>query len=223
MNKTVLAIVAHSDDEALGCGGTLSRHSAEGDHVHIVVLADGVSSRGPSNGEMETERKDASHKAASIMGVKSVTSLGLPDNQMDSLALLQIVQKIEPIIASLSPDIIYTHHLGDLNIDHQVTHQAVMVACRPMPNASVREIYTFEVLSSTEWASPQYPIFQPQMFVDISAYIEKKCDALLAYTDEMRRTPHSRCIEHARHLAAHRGHTIGVQAAEAFMTVRLIK
>ena len=223
MNKTVLIVAAHADDEALGCGGTIARHVAEGDTVHAVFMADGVSSRPNSAADALERRMSAAKQAHEILGLQRVAYLGLPDNRMDSLPLLDVVQALESVIQAITPQVIYTHHHGDLNIDHRITHQAVMTACRPLPGSPVREIYAFEVLSSTEWATPQQEPFVPNVFVDISDFLDTKHKALQAYQLEMRFAPHSRSIEHAEYLARHRGHSICVAAAEAFVAIRLIR
>lgn len=223
MNKTVLIVAAHTDDEALGCGGTIARHVAEGDMVHAVFMADGVSSRQDTKANDIKNRKAAEKRAHEILGLRKVQYLGLPDNRMDSLPLLDVVQPLEKIILKLTPQIIYTHHHGDLNIDHRITHQAVMTACRPIPGNTVLEIYGFEALSSTEWATPQQEPFVPNVFVDISEYLDVKLKALKAYKIEMRPAPHSRSIEHAEILSKHRGYSMGVEAAEGFVAVRIIR
>ena len=222
-SRNVVIVAAHSDDEALGCGGTIARHAMEGDTVHAVFMADGVSSRPGSTGEELRDRVAAARRAHEILGIQRVEYLGLPDNRMDSEPLLDIVKNLERVLQSMDPEIIYTHHHGDLNVDHRITHQAVMTVCRPTPGASVRAIYGFEVLSSTEWATPQQDPFLPNAFVDISAFLETKLQALRAYRSEMRDHPHSRSLEHVECLARHRGYSAGVGAAEAFMVIRIIR
>lgn len=223
MNKTILIVAAHTDDEALGCGGTIARHKADGDMVHAIFMADGVSARLDLVTDNLERRMRAAKRAHEILGLRRVEYLGLPDNRMDSMPLLDVLRVLEPVILSVAPQVIYTHHHGDLNIDHRITHQAVMTACRPLPGSPVREIYGFEVLSSTEWATPQQEPFLPNLFVDISDFIGIKRKALQAYDVEMRPAPHSRSIEHAELLARHRGLSVGVAAAEAFVAVRMIK
>lgn len=221
--KTVLVVAAHADDEVLGCGGTIARHVQEGDAVHLVLMADGVYSRRGSSESDLVRRIESSKRAQSILGVSSSQSLELPDNKMDSVPLLVIVQKLESVLEEIQPSIVYTHHHGDLNIDHRLTHAAVMTACRPVPGSSVREIYGFEVLSSTEWAPQQGSPFLPDYFVDITQQLRTKLAALEAYAEEMRKTPHSRSMAHAEVLAHHRGYSVGVRAAEAFEVYRIIR
>lgn len=168
-------------------------------------------------------RQQATESARSILGVSTMAFLDLPDNRLDSLPLLDIVQPLEALIGKILPEVIYTHHYGDLNVDHRLVHQAVMTACRPLPCSTVQEILTFEVMSSTEWGSPGLFPFVPNLFVDISAQMEIKMRALEAYAIEMRARPHSRSMEHMRCLAEHHGYCIGVHAAEAFMVMRVLR
>ena len=218
--NTVLVVAAHTDDEALGCGGTIARHVAEGDIVYAVFMADGVSSRAGTGLADLVSRNEAAENARVILGIKENFYVGLPDNCMDSIPLIDIVQKLEAIVDKLKPNIVYTHHHGDLNIDHRITHQAVMTACRPVPSSSVRVIYAFEVMSSTEWGMQGQFSFVPNQFVDVTDYMNIKLDALNAYKIEMRSAPHSRSIAHIKCLANHRGMSVGVDAAEAFSVVR---
>lgn len=222
MNKTILVVAAHPDDEALGCGGTIARHIAQGDHVHVIFMTDGVSSRGSDESIQLVRRNHARDKALKILGVKAWYTLAFPDNRMDSVPLLDVVQALEPIIEEVQPTRIYTHHHGDLNVDHRVTHQAVITACRPVPGYNVGEILAFEVMSSTEWATPGFAPFIPKAYVDISDFLPKKLEALTAYDLEMRPVPHSRSVAHIEALARHRGNCMGLEVAEAFEIIRLI-
>ena len=198
MNKTILVIAAHSDDEALGCSGVIARHVAEGDKVHLLFMTDGVASRsGSGDGD---NRLTSAHGASKILRVTSFTNLNFPDNQMDSIPLLDIVKEIENTIVQTQPEVIYTHHIGDLNIDHQITHKAVVTACRPQPGFCVEEVYAFEVLSSTEWNTPGVQAFSPNVFIDITDYIDIKKQVLEIYSEEMRQPPHSRSIDNALRL-----------------------
>ena len=221
--KTILVVAAHADDEALGCGGTIAKHVASGDLVYVAFLADGVTSRLESNESDHYLRETAAENAQKIFGTKKYYMLGFPDNRMDSLGLLDIVQKLEKVVQEVQPQVVYTHHIGDLNIDHRITHQATMTACRPVPGSSVEEIYAFEVLSSTEWQSPGYLPFLPNVFVDISNFVEIKEQVLEKYSEEMRPAPHSRSIENCIRQNAVRGSSVGVLYAEAFECIRYIK
>jgi LmbE family N-acetylglucosaminyl deacetylase len=223
MTKTVLVVAAHPDDEVLGCGGTLARHVAEGDIVHAVFMTDGVSSRGKGNDNAIKSRLEAADKAHKIIGISCSEYLTFPDNSLDTVPLLDIVRSIEEVIEKFAPQIVYTHNQADLNIDHCITHRAVMTSCRPLPGCSVREIYSFEVMSSSEWSPFSENVFTPKMYKDISPYIDLKMAALQAYRLEMRNAPHARSMEHLRALATHRGHSVGVEYAESFVVERLIE
>ena len=218
----ILVVAAHSDDEALGCGGTVAKHISDGDKVTVVYMTDGVSSRTSNNCGESGERVCASHQAMKVLGVIDVRQFGFPDNKMDSVPLLEVTQAIESVIIDISPAIVYTHFAHDLNVDHRVTHNAVMTACRPQTWSSVKKILSFEVLSSTEWNSPSQPTFKPQYIIDISKYWGKKLEALKCYQEEMREFPHSRSYKCVEALAVLRGSTNGLEKAEAFFVERII-
>jgi LmbE family N-acetylglucosaminyl deacetylase len=228
-NKTILVVAAHPDDEVLGCGGTMARYSRAGHKVLTLILAEGLTSR---RGEYDRNHQapemlklvEAAQRANDILGVSSLTLKGFPDNRMDSLDRLEVIREVERFIQATQPEIVYTHHRGDLNIDHQITHEAVTTACRPMPGQPVTKLCFFEVPSSTEWQVPAWlPAFVPNYFVEISDTLGLKLEALGAYCSEIRPWPHARSIEAVEHLARWRGATAGVSAAEAFVLGREVK
>lgn len=223
MNEKVLVVAAHADDEVLGCGGTIAKHAKNGDEVTLVLMADGVGSRDGSENLDYSKRKEAAEHSARILGIRKIIQLDLPDNAMDSLPLLHVVKKLEKATEQLSPKIIYTHHHGDLNIDHRFTFQAVMTVFRPFPGSPVHEIHSFEVMSSTEWNGTASNRFIPDYFVDITEFLPIKIKALEAYQEEMRDSPHSRSLGHLVALAHHRGNSVGLEAAEGFKVSRVIK
>ena len=223
----VLVIAAHPDDEILGCGGTIARHARAGDEVHVMILAEGLTSRnaaGSSAGQEDLpELAQAAQRANALLGVTHLSMHGLPDNRLDSLDRLDVIKVIEKKVFSLMPEVVYTHHVGDMNIDHRVIHDAVNTACRPTPGHPVRTLLYFEVASSTEWQVPgSAPVFAPTWFVDISTNLDAKLKALHEYQMEMREWPHPRSYKAVEHLARWRGATIGVDAAESFVLGRLI-
>jgi LmbE family N-acetylglucosaminyl deacetylase len=222
----VLIIAAHPDDEVLGCGGTIAKHVQNGDSVHVVILAEGVTSRDKVRqrenraGEL-SQLEQAAHEAGWILGVRSVELYDFPDNRMDAVDLLDVVKVIETIIDKYKPDMVYAHHAGDVNVDHRIVHQAVVTACRPLPGQCVKTLLFFEIPSSSEWQTPgSAPAFLPNYFVDISGCLDRKLRALKAYEGEMRSWPHPRSIEAVEHLARWRGNSVGVQAAEGFVLGR---
>ena len=223
MNNNILVVASHPDDEVIGCGGTIAKHVEKKDNVHLLFMSDGVTSRKSCSEDEFKLRKNAAINAKSILGASSIDFLDFPDNKMDTVPFLNVVQKLELVLNKIKPSIIYTHHHGDLNIDHQITQKSVMTACRPMPGSIVKEIYGFEIMSSTEWSTPQQSVFIPNYFVDISKQLSTKIKALQAYKEEMRPMPHSRSIDHIEILARHRGNCVGIDAAEAFEVYRMIK
>jgi LmbE family N-acetylglucosaminyl deacetylase len=223
MNR-VLVVAAHPDDEVLGCGGAIARHVSEGDSVRVVLLAEGITSRRASlqDGSID-ELHAAARRANKLLGVDEVLLDGLPDNRMDSLDRLKITQRIECHIEQWRPSVVYTHHCGDVNLDHQIVHHAVVTACRPQPGHCVERLLFFEVASSTEWQPPGSGApFLPNWFVDVSGTLDRKLAALGAYESEMRSWPHSRSLRGVEHQARWRGASLGVEAAEAFMLGRCL-
>ncbi len=224
--KKILAIVAHPDDEVLGCFGTLARLIQEGNEVYTLILGEGKTSR--------DEKRDISNKkdeisllnseimdANNIIGVKKVFIESFPDNRFDSVDLLDIIKVISKVKEEIEPDIIFTHFANDLNIDHQITYKAVITATRPMQGESVKEIYSFEVLSSTEWNFPLS--FSPDTFYDISDTLDLKIQAMQKYHSELCRYPHPRSLEGIELSAKYWGMRMGRKYIEAFQSVRIIK
>lgn len=224
MNK-VLVIAAHPDDEILGCGGTIAKHCLAGDEVNIAIMAEGLTSRDiKANRDIYKEEIKLLHenteKAMKILEAKNVDFFNFPDNRMDSADILDVIKKIESLVEKYTPNIVYTHYMHDLNIDHQITSRAVITACRSLPGQCVRQLLFFEVLSSTEWQIPYS--FSPNWFVNVEDTFEKKLDALKCYDSEMRQYPHSRSYEGVNLLARYRGMNVGCLFAEAFYLGRNI-
>lgn len=224
----VIVIAAHPDDEVLGCGGTIARHCAQGDEVHIVIMAEGLTSRDKARDisirvDNLAALEECAREAGKKLGVASVSMEQFPDNRMDSVDLLDIVKTVERHLADVSPRIVYTHHGGDLNIDHRIVHDAVVTACRPYPEQTVNSLLFFEVPSSTEWAiSGRSDPFSPNWFVDIIDTLDKKLEVCSAYRSEMRQWPHPRSLQGVENLARQRGVSVGLEAAEAFVLGRQI-
>lgn len=224
----ILVVAAHPDDEVLGCGGTIARLESEGNDVSVLILGEGVTSRFEDRELADRSLIDELHsrcrQAVALLGVREVLLCELPDNRFDTVPLLKIVKMIEAQVSRIAPDVIYTHHGGDLNIDHRITHQAVLTATRPVDGRLVREIYAFEIPSSTEWAFHKIePVFQPNFFVDITDNLDRKIEALSLYDSEARPFPHPRSSGAIRAIAQRWGSAVGCEAAEAFELIRAIK
>jgi len=224
----ILIVAAHPDDEILGCGGTAARFARQGDIVCAMILGEGVTSRDARRNRESRESeindlKKQMKKACQLAGIKKTFSLDFPDNRFDTVPLLDIIKRIETVKKSFAPDIVFTHYSGDLNVDHRLTAEAVKTAFRPLRGETAREIYAFEVPSSTEWGNTNSKVFTPNFFIDITDTLEKKLSALKAYSSEMREFPHPRSLESVRINAQSRGAQAGLFAAEAFEVVRVVK
>jgi len=226
MNKKILIIAAHPDDEVLGCFATVARLIKEGYEAYTLILGEGKTSRDEERNILQREEEiELLHKeiyaANATIGIKKVFIESFPDNRFDSVDLLDIVKVISKVKEDVQPDIVFTHYENDLNIDHQITYKAVITATRPMENEFVKEIYSFEILSSTEW---NYPLsFSPDTFYDISHSLDAKIDAMRKYTSELCEYPHPRSLEGIRLNAKYQGMRVGKEYVEAFQSIRCIK
>jgi len=224
----ILVIAAHPDDEVLGCGGTIARRAQEGSELYTAILGEGITSRYVKREEADPAALESlrtrSKQVAKLLGTVDVFLYNLPDNRFDTVPLLDIVKIIEELVERLRPKAIYTHSGGDLNIDHVIVHRAVLTATRPVRGSSVKEIYAFEVPSSTEWAFGQFgPGFRPNVFVDISSTIDAKLKAMELYDTEVRSFPHPRSPEAIQATARRWGSVAGFESVEAFELIRLAR
>lgn len=223
----VMVIAAHPDDEVLGCGGTMAKLAEQGVRVHVVILGEGITSRFDDRGQADRAALEALHarskQAGVILGAQSVSVLDLPDNRFDSVPMLDVVKRVERAIEQCGPEVVYTQHGGDLNVDHVVTFRATLTATRPMASCGVRAVYAYEVASSTEWAFGRFsPAFEPNAFIDIGATLDRKIAAMQTYESEARPFPHPRSPEALRAIAQRWGSVIGRPAAEAFQLIRSV-
>jgi LmbE family N-acetylglucosaminyl deacetylase len=226
LKKKVLIIAAHPDDEILGCGGTAARLVRENKKVFTAILGEGVTSRQDKRDREKSKAalyrlKEQIIRANKIIGIEDLFIHDFPDNRFDTVPLLEIVKVVEDLIIQIEPDIIFTHFGNDLNVDHRLTYQAVLTAVRPMSGKTVREIYSFEILSSTEWNFPSN--FCPEIFYDIEKTMDLKLDAIREYQQELRDFPHPRSLKGIEVNAMGWGMKAGVKYAEAFKAVRILK
>ncbi len=226
MSKKILIVAAHPDDEVLGCFGTVARFIKEGYEAYTLILGEGKTARDDKrvaeNKKDELELLNTEIVSANdTIGIKKVFVESFPDNRFDSVDLLDIIKVISKIKEEIKPDIIFTHYEHDLNIDHQITYKAVITATRPMEDECVKEIYSFEILSSTEW---NYPLsFSPDTFFDISDTLDLKVKAMKEYNSELCQYPHPRSLEGIELNAKYQGMRVGKKYVEAFKSVRVLK
>lgn len=226
--KKILVVAAHPDDEVLGVGATIAKHIETGDIAYALILGEGQTSRTDQREQTGQGVIDELHRdsirSSKRVGYEDIFFENLPDNRFDQLEMLDITKVVEKYINNIKPDIIYTHHGGDLNVDHRYTYNAVMTATRPICNCSVKEIYCFETMSSTEWNfSYGDNIFMPTVFVDVTGFLDKKLDAMREYKTELCEFPHPRSIKNIEATAVHWGSVSGANYAEAFEIMRIIK
>lgn len=216
----VLVVGAHPDDESYGPGATISMKTrVKGWDVRIITFTDGC------NVPSDDPQAIASqlHRACKILGASSNKQYLLKDQQLDDIPLITLTKKIEEEIEFFEPQLILTHSAKDLNRDHRLVAEATLVACRPKPDSCIREIWSYEVPSSTNWAGGQFGSFEPNIFVelDTESIVHQK-DAIYCYINELEDLPHARSIEAIHINRYYRGRSVGFYAAEAFELVRRI-
>ena len=223
MPNKVLVIVAHPDDETIGMGGTIKKHSNMGDEIFIMSMTDGVGARKNIEEKDVLNRTKLADEASEVLGFKWISRYNFPDNEMDKCSTLEVVQSIEEVKNKYNPSIVYFHSGADLNIDHRVVSNAVLTAFRPQPNENCRELRVFEISSSTDFGHENISgRFIPNLFVNIAETWSSKLSALKIYENEMRLYPHSRSLESIENLAKIRGNQVGIHMAEAFQIIRRI-
>lgn len=227
-SKRIMVVVAHPDDEVLGCGGLIfdlvSKKNAQ---VKVVILGEGLTSRNISSNSKDWKAELEIHnenilEAKKNLGYQDLVLYNLPDNRFDSLEILDITKLIEGEKSKFNPDMIFTHHAGDLNVDHQYTNRAVKTATRPVPGERVKGIFTFETLSATEWNIGSSETFNPNYYFELSEEaMLRKTAALKSYSFEVREFPHPRSVNGVKALSAFRGSQVGVNFCESFCILRL--
>ena len=229
-NKKIMIVVAHPDDEILGLGATMNKLINEYNvKTHVIILGEGLTSRLERHDKNKLKKELIIHKqnivsAQKAIGYHSYSIYDFPDNRFDSFSILDIIKVIEKEKKIFRPEVIFTHHGGDLNIDHQKTFEAVITACRPLQNEVVKSIITFETPSGTEWRSQTDPRhFLPNIFISVSdSNIDSKIKGMECYEFEKRKYPHPRSPDSLRIQAKRWGIINGVDNAEAFCLIRLI-
>jgi LmbE family N-acetylglucosaminyl deacetylase len=227
MKKRILICVAHPDDETIGCGGAIAHHVKDKDKVYCIYMTDGVGARhSKTKDSLIHQRKKHSLLAAKILGFKWLSDYcgGFPDNRMDTVKLLEVVKKIEKAKKKIMPHIIYTHNPHDLNIDHRIVAEATLIAFRPQAKEIWQKILAFEIPSSTDFAYfKKNKNFQPNHFLNIKKYWNKKKKALQAYKTEIKKFPNSRSLKGIEILSKFRGMQNGLEKAEGFQILKHIK
>ena len=214
MSKKVLVIAAHPDDELLGCGGAVALHTKNGDEVTSIIVCEGDSLR---YDDISSQHQSQIFQAAEVLGVKDVRSLKFPDQKLETVILTDLIQPILDIIREVKPQIVYCQYGGDVNRDHKILFEAILVATRPTEEF-IETVYAFDTVSSTEWGYPRN--FVPDTWIDITSTLEIKLEAMSKYETELRDYPHPRSLKALEYKAYAAGNECLMEAAECFMTIR---
>lgn len=222
MSENILIIAPHPDDEVLGCGASIARFVAEGNNVYVLVATRG-SNRLYDQQKVENVRDEA-REAHRLLGVKDTVFLEFPAPELDTVPVADIARAFSKVIHQFSTTKLFLPHRGDIHNDHSVVFNAGLVAARPVNNCPVKQIYTYETLSETEWAAPYSgDAFVPNVYMDVSQFFEKKIEAFACFKSQLRSFPNPRSFDALTALASFRGSTVGLNKAEAFMCIRIVK
>ena len=216
MNKKVLIIAAHPDDELLGCGGAIIRHVQSGDIVNAIILCEGESMRSQDS----NNKANAITEAGNLLGLSSVKCVGLPDQHLDAIPIVEVITPIESAINDFKPNIIYVHSGADINKDHRIVFEATLVAARPKVDF-IEEIYSFYIVGSSEWGYPRS--FSPDTWIGFDEEVLlQKIKAFSSYETEICDYPNPRSPEALVNLAKMMGNQCCMEYAEAFETIRRV-
>ena len=222
MKNNVLVIAVHPDDETLGCGGTLLKHKANADAVHWLIVTSIQEQYGFTADAVETRRQEI-EEISSMYGFDGVYDLDFPTMQLDTIPFSRLIGSISNVVEQVEPDIVYLPFKGDVHTDHQITFKAAYSCTKSFRYLSIKKIVMMETLSETEFApSTKEDSFIPNMFVDITGFIDRKIEIMNHYKNEIGSHPFPRSERNIRALATFRGGTAGCEYAEGFMILKEI-
>ena len=223
--KRVLVIAPHADDEVLGCGGTIRKRVLKGDEVYVLIMTNAhVGAPELFSEELIDQVRQEALEAHLLLGVKETIFFDFPAPSLDQYPSYKLSLAIMNVLKNKLIDVVYVCHHGDIHKDHRMVCDATLVACRPTRDCSVREVYTYETLSETEWGIPEgASAFIPTVYEVIdNTLFESKFLAMKCFKSQLRNFPASRSLEAIRALAIFRGVSTNNERAEAFMLVRRI-
>ena len=218
--RKVLTVAVHPDDETLGCGGALLKHKKNGDEIYWLILTSVNVENGWKEEDVESRRNEID-KASEMYGFSAIHNLSFPATRLDTISMKDLISEISKIIQKVEPDIIYVPNRSDIHTDHQVAFKAIMSCTKAFRYPFIKKIFMYECLSETEF-SPSLPTdsFIPNVFIDITGFLEEKIKIMNQYRSETGAFPFPRSVENIRALATYRGATAGVEAAEAFVLLK---
>ena len=220
--KKILIVAAHPDDETLGVGGTILKHKENGDHVSWLIVTNIIKEYGYNKSQIKSRKKEIDHVAKKY-NFDNVFKLEIPTSTLSTSSLFKLIPSISKIFNDLKPEVIYTMNRSDAHSDHRVIFDAIMSCTKSFRYPHVKSVLMYECLSETEFApSLNEKVFQPNYFVDISKYLEKKLEIMSIYKSELGEHPFPRSLKNIKALATVRGASVGVKYSEAFQLIKYI-
>ena len=220
--KKILVVAAHPDDETLGVGGTILKHKENGDHVSWLIVTNITKEYGYNNSQIKSRKKEID-QVAKKYNFDNVFKLEIPTSTLSTSSLFELIPSISKIFNDLKPEVIYTMNRSDAHSDHRIIFDAIMSCTKSFRFPYVKSVLMYECLSETEFApSLNEKVFQPNYFVDISKYLEKKLEIMSIYKSELGKHPFPRSLQNIKSLAILRGASVGVKFSEAFQLIKFI-
>ena len=225
MKKNILVIAPHADDEILGCGGSISKHIANGENVFILILTNAnIGDNKIFSKKYIQKLHNESKKSHKFLNIKETFYFNFPAPSLHLYPNHKIANSIDKIIKKIKPYFLYLPFPGDMHLDHYFSYRASMVAARSQNNSSLENILCYEVPSETECSPVANNVFfKPNYFNDITNHIDNKIKSMEFYKSQLFKNPHPRSIDSIKNLSKYRGSTINVKHAEAFVVERLVK
>ena len=223
--KNILVIAPHADDEVLGCGATMAKLAHQGNNVYVLI-ATNASIGAPElfGPEIIRQVRSEALEAHKLLGIKETAFLELPAPALDQYPRYKIANEIASVIRKFNIEALFIPHRGDCHKDHTIIHECAMVACRPLGNSIVKDVYAYETLSETEWGEPiSSDYFVPTKYVTFTEKeFSMKLEAMGCFKSQLYEFPASRSLKAIEALAMYRGATVSRMRAECFEVLREI-
>lgn len=216
----ILVISVHPDDETLGCGGTLLKHRENNDEINWLIMTKATKEMGFSE-KFLNNRIDEIEKVKKCYGIKNTYKLDFLTTKLHNVDFSDLIESISRVILDIKPEVIYMNNRTDIHTDHQVAAKAIMSATKSFRYPFIKKILMYECISETEIAPPLVEnMFIPNVFSDITNYIDEKINIMKIYESEVQDNPLPRSIDNIKALSRYRGASSGCSYAEAFMLLR---
>jgi N-acetylglucosamine malate deacetylase 1 len=218
----ILVIAPHPDDETLGCGGTILKHKSKKNNIDWLIVTKIKNTN--NNSKKIKNRENEIKKVKKLYGFRNVVRMQYDTSTLDTIVKKDIIKNFRIEIDKIKPNIIYLPFKNDAHSDHRITFESVFACTKSFRAPYVKSIRVYETISETDFSNPLIgKAFQPNLWIDVSNFLEKKIKIAKIYKSEILKHPFPRSIKNIRALAISRGASAGCKYAEAFCIIKEIK